>query len=364
MNKILIPVALVLSVLLIASAIPNSTYAGPVKEMDPPDGNEYTIGTTDTPPVLDGVVNVGSSWESSQLVGGAYIAMQTSSVADVFMVVEVDSLDQFQYLWIGVKPISPYFLKATNGQWLHIDWDQDGKLDYEDHTGWGVTDGADTAYGAEWMIPWGQARLNPGQTPYTMDSDLIGYSFDIMIHVEVWDDTGDSNSATYPNRPIPIPGEFNSTTIIVQLGPSNGDDDDNGIRSKGFWKHQMRTAFGRPGHQHVPTDNLTTYLDNIDQNSDVSELQGLRIRDALMILEIETPKDMYSKAVAQLLALWLNLYHSGDQMVDTDGDNTTDMNLSDAIDYIEDILTDPAPLKKDLEEAKNMADIINNSGED
>jgi hypothetical protein len=350
-------------IILIGSLLPIATCL--TKDMDPTDGEVHEIGVTYTPPILDGIVNVGSSWASSQLVGGAFVAMNATSVADVYMTVELDENDEFKYLWIGVKPVSPLYLKPTNGQWVRIDWDQDGEMDYEDHTGWGSTDGADTKSGAEWMIPWGKMRINPGQKPKTMNSTLIGYSFDLLIHIEVFTDESNSNSATFPNRPIPRPGMFNSTTIFINTSMTPPPDDDGfGIRSKGFWKHQFRTALGGPGHQHIPTENLTNYLDNISDETSLTELKDLALRDALMILSPEDSSDMYSKAVQQLLATWLNNLSAGDQMVDTDFDNETDMMISDAIEYVEGILTDPSSTKKELEEAKDICECINTSGED
>jgi hypothetical protein len=362
MKRYIISGLVIAILLIISSVIPNAI--GVSKDMDPVDGKTHKIGVCTTPPTLDGIVNVGSSWDSSQYVGGAFLAMNNSPLADVYMTVEVDAEDNFEYLWIGVKPISPFYLKPTQGQWLRIDWDQDGKLDYEDHTGWGVTDGADTSSGAEWMIPWGKVRINPGSKPNTMNFSLIGNSFDILIHIDAIKD-GKSNSATFPDRPIPKPGEFKSTTILVDftMGPPE-EDDDWGIRSKGFWKHQFRTAIGGPGHQHVPTENLSNYLKTIDSNTNLSELKDLKLRDALMLLEPENPSNMYDKAVQQLLATWLNNVSDGDQMVDTDWDNSTDMMLSKAIQKVEDILNDPNSTKKELEEAKDICECINNSGED
>ncbi len=349
--------------LLIGSLLP--TGICPTKDMDPPDGKVHEIGITYTPPILDGVVNVGSSWDSSQLVGSAFVAMNPTAVANVYMTVELDENENFKYLWIGVKPVSPLYFKPGQGQWVRIDWDQDGKLDYEDHTGWGSTDGADTKSGAEWMIPWGKIRVNPGSKPETMNSTLIGYNFDILIHVEVFTDDLNSNSGTFPDRPIPKPGEFLSTTIFINTSMTPPPEENGfGIRSQGFWKHQFRTAMGSPGHQHIPTENLTNYLANISAGTTVPELKDLSLRDALMVLEPEDHSDMYSKAVLQLLATWLNNLSAGDQMVDTDFDNETDMMISEAIEYVEGILTDPSSTKKDLEEAKNICECINTSGED
>ncbi len=363
MKKIAIISAIVMLALLIASLIPNAI--GVTKDMDPTDDKTHDIGITTTPPTLDGFVLVGTSWDASQYVGGAYVAMNDTPVASVYMTVEVDDQDNFEYLWIGVKPISSVFLKPGQGQWVRIDWDQDGILDYEDHTGWGSTDGADTSSGAEWMIPWGKVRVNPGGKPTIMNSSIIGYTFDILIHVEIWWDDLNSNSATFPNRPIPKPGQFLSTTMFVNLTMTPPQDDGEwGIRSMGFWKHQFRCALGANGHQHVPTDNLTNYLGTISSETNLSELKNLKLRDALMLLEPEDSSIMYDKALQQLLATWLNYISDGDQMVDTDGDNSTDMMLSDAIEYVEEILNDPNSTKNELEEAKDICECINTSGED
>ena len=357
MKKYIISGMVMVVVLLIASLIPNA-LGGNNDKMDPTDGYEHTIGICFNPPTLDGVVNVGSSWLSSQYVGGAYIATDPNPAADVYMTIEMDG-DNIEYLWIGVKTISPYTLKPTQGQWLEIDWDQDGKLDYVDHTGWTVTDGLDSNNAAEWMIPWGKIRVLPNDEPEYMDSTKdISNSIDIFIHVETYK-FGVYNTATFPGRPDA--GKFLSTSINIDLTPPD-DEDDFGIRSMGFWKHQLRTALGEPGHQHVATDDLFDYLDYMDENTELTELQGLKLRDALMLLEDLDHSDMYHKAVQQLLATWLNYASDGDQMVDTDGDDATDMMLSAAIEKVEDILNDPNATKADIEEAKDICECINTSG--
>jgi hypothetical protein len=148
------------------------------------------------------------------------------------------------------------------------------------------------------------------------------------------------------------------------MGPPDEEEPDVwGVRSKGFWKHQFRTATGEPGRQHVNTSDLEQYIDDIAANSTVCELQDIEtLLDALEFLALENSGDMYNKAVQQLLAVWLNYYHNGDlDVLDTDDDNILDLNLSAAITEIEDILTNPASTKDDLEYAKDLADKINNS---
>lgn len=348
--------------LVFAAIIPSAVISvPPPKAMDPPDGSVHYINTTTRTMVLDGVVNIGSTWLANDYVGEVLIRNQPTSVAKAYATVEVDGSGNYQYLWIGIDMMSPNWLVPGVGQWLRIDWDQDGNLDYEDHTGWGDSDGVDTAVGCEWMIPWGKERVNPGDTPTTMDPTLIGDELDILIHIQVYY-PGGTDTAVFPGlRPQ---GRFDSTTLKIwgqQPGPGPGPGGW-GLRTIGFWKHQLRTALGANGHQHVPTANLTAYLNNISSHTTVPELMNLDLRGALMVLELRGQHPMYDRAVQQLLATWLNLQGDGDQMVDTDGDGNVDKLLSDAIDYAESIITDSTSTHDQLEGVKDMLDTINNSG--
>lgn len=362
-KKLMLSVIIAIILLLLVSITPTTLVVAKPKAMDPPDGNIHYINTTTRTILLDGNVNLGTTWLANDYVGSAFIRNNPSAVADVYATVEVDSSGNYQYLWIGVKMLAPNWLVPGVGQWLRIDWDQDGVMDYEDHTGWGDTDGVDTANGAEWMIPWGKVRRNPGETPTTMDPTLIGDELDILIHIQVYY-PGGTDTAVFPGlRPH---GRFDSTTLKIwgpqpTPGPSPGYW---GLRTIGFWKHQLRTALGANGHQHVPTANLTAYLGNISTHTTVPELEGLSLRDALMLLELRGKHTMYDRAVQQLLATWLNLQSDGDQMVDTDGDGLVDTLLSTAITYAESIITDPNSTHDQLEGVKDMLDIINNSGPD
>jgi hypothetical protein len=84
----------------------------------------------------------------------------------------------------------------------------------------------------------------------------------------------------------------------------------------------------------------------------------------LVILELRGKHTMRDKAIQQTLATWLNFVSDGDQEVDTDCDEIPDMLLSEALAFIESILTDPGATHEELELAKDMADCINNSGEE
>jgi hypothetical protein len=347
-------------VLMLLAAIPTTVTSVPT-HMPDPDGNTHGIYTTTTPPTLDGIVNVGSTWQTWAYVGSAYVATSTTPLADVYGCVEVDSGGNYINLWIGMKVLAPNYLVPTDGQWLYIDWDKDDVLDYRDHTGWDTTDGADTASGVEWCIPWGQVRVNPRDTPYQMDPADVGQCFNIFLHLEVYFPDGSSDTATFPGRPNA--GPFMSTTWCVRgPAPPPPTGDGWGLRTIGFWKHQLRCALGAPGHQHVPTSNLNSYLSTIDAGTTVPELKGLNLRSALMLLELRGKHDMKDRAIQQLLAAWLNLASDGDQLVDTDGDGTADTMLSIYITYAESIITDPDTTHAQMEAVKDTLDAINNSG--
>jgi hypothetical protein len=178
--------------LLVFSAIPLTVVSEPVdidppvKKMDTTDDNITNISATMSPPILDGVIKSSENWNTNDHIGNACVAKDPNPVAKVYMTVEIDSNGTYQNLWIGIDMNSSLYLDPGNGQWLRIDWDQDGVLDYEDHTGWNESDGKDSSSGSEWMIPWGTVRVNPSKTPYQMNFSLIENEFDILIHLEVF----------------------------------------------------------------------------------------------------------------------------------------------------------------------------------
>lgn len=277
MNRIsnLIPIYIV--VFLLVSIIPITAISEPPeKKMDPVDGYIHYINGTFSSQNLDGMVDANDSWSNEDKVGNVHVAKDPEPLAKVYMIVEGDRNGTYEFLWIGVDMISPNYLKPTHGQWVRIDWDQDGILDYEDHTGWNSSDGKDTANGTEWKIPWGKARVNPSKTPYQMNQTIVNNSFDILIHIQVFgyeaskddcddDDDDDSrcpdkkkdkgnktkddkdedddeddedkcdkgkndnetknetksDSASFPGRPCA--GPYKSTTIMVDVEPPEGN---------------------------------------------------------------------------------------------------------------------------------------------
>jgi hypothetical protein len=352
-------------------------------EMFKEDGVKHAAHQTNTPPVVDGVVQVGLTWPSQSFIGHTYIANKGGGIVTTDVYLLFDNLagytrtdnppineygpedEQGYYFYIGVKAVGGYTIDS-DGSWVVIDWDQDGLIDFDDHNGNSANPGpnggystqfARTANGVEWAIPYIDDFNGVCQSP-----------FYITVHIEiVRPGGGGTETTTFPDR---APGKFLSTEICVGdlISPEPPEEPGEwGLRTIGFWKHQFSTALGlSKGHQHVPTTNLINYINEISTESNVPELNDMDtdMLSALSILELRGPHSMYDKAVQQLLATWLNFVSDGDQMVDTDGDEVTDMLLSDAIAFIEDILTDPNSTHEDWELAKDMADTINNSGDE
>jgi hypothetical protein len=357
-----------------------STTSHPIGgDMYEPDGVKHPVPQSNIPPTIDGFVQVGITWPTEAFIGHSYIANKDGGipVTDVYLLfdnlagyeqADVDPEgygpedEQVYYFYIGVKAIGGYTI-ADDGNWVVIDWDQDDAIDFDDHNGNSAGPGKNQGYstqfawtpnGVEWAIP------------YIDEFDGVCLSpFYITVHIEIVLPGGcGTETSTFPDRP---PGHFLSTEICVGdlISPEPPEPGEWGLRTIGFWKHQFNTALGiRKGHQHVPTDNLLYYLEEIEANSEVEELQDLDMYGALAILELRGRHSMYDRAVQQLLATWLNFVSDGDQMVDTDCDDIPDMMLSDAIAYVEDILTDPTSTHEDLEEAKDICDCLNNSGEE
>jgi hypothetical protein len=416
MRKIWITALMVMAVLMLSSVIPMTSVVG--KPMPDPNGQELSIYVTYTPPTLDGVVHVGSEWPTVTFVGQSKIRDSPSSytpTADVYAVVEVGtSLTDFEFLWIGMDMLDGFYLHPDNGNWLLIDWDQDGTVDVEDTIGQTYSYGEATAAGVEWCIPWNTAHTSNKEDETPITEDIEECCFNIYVHLQVywWDDGEQTETSRWPeggidnngdgdttdpgddhdgdgllnsedddddndgvpddedNTPFGDPtggGAFDSTTLCPdkEVPPEDPPEGDGwGLRTIGFWKHQLRCALGANGHQHVPTGDLMYYLDEIDELSEIDEYTEMSLQDALDLLELRGKHSMYDKAVQQFLATMLNYVSDGDQPVDTDWDGTQDMDLSEAIDMIESILTDPNPSDEDLEWAKEAADSINNFGDE
>jgi hypothetical protein len=156
------------------------------------------------------------------------------------------------------------------------------------------------------------------------------------------------------------------TTYLQHISLSNEIwvcvQEDFGLRTIGYWKHQFSCALGnkRKAYQHIPTEHLEDFIEFIADSSQIPELKDMdELQDALDILDYKGKKDMYKSALRQLLAAWLN-YAAGSRSWDSDGDGTEDTDLMDTILWAEDALLygDPA----NYEDVKDLLDECNNSG--
>ncbi|ODS35925.1 MAG: hypothetical protein A7315_04995 [Candidatus Altiarchaeales archaeon WOR_SM1_79] len=357
--------------------------SGKPPDMPPVDGNLWSPPQYSTAPLIDGVVEVGNTWPTQTFIDYMYVTgkPESTKVAEVYMMFDILSGysrvdnpptgygpedEQGYYFYIGIRPLSGYSIPTGDpGAWLYIDWDQDGYIDLKDNNGNSAnapngysTDFAYTASGIEWAIPYIDDFFGVCQSP-----------FDILVHSDIimpdGNGGGKQETSTFPDRP---PGPFQSTTICPgdMISPEPPEPGEWGIRTIGFWKHQFNIATGvHKGYQHVPTQSLLYYLNEISTNSQIPELQDMDtdMTAALALLELRGKHEMYDRAVQQLLGTWLN-YVSGNEQWDSDGDGDIDVDdeyLIDVILWAEDILLygDPA----DHEMVKDYLDMLNNSGE-
>lgn len=375
MNKIKYLAILAVAVMFISViSVMSITIGG---KMHPPDGQTHQISQTITPPIIDSIVNVPGTWPTGSLVGYMWVTGNPTStqVAEVYALLDwlenpanpyVDPLSYKAadwtgfYLYIAIKALPGYTIEASNE--VLIDWDQDGTVDFSDHNGNSQSPGqggflmTQFAYdnvnklGTEWAIPYMDEFNGVCQSP-----------FDIYIHCDVSGGGYNAETATFPDRP---PGPKYSTTfcpwdlISPEEPPEPGCW---GLRTIGFWKHQFNTALGiKKGHQHVPTNDLYAYVEEISDNSQIPELQNMDsdLLEALLLLELRGKHPMYDKAVQQLLAVWLN-YVSGNTHADLDGDGVFETSLLQVIQSTEAALLDGDPTNDEF--YKDLCDAVNNS---
>lgn len=131
------------------------------------------------------------------------------------------------------------------------------------------------------------------------------------------------------------------------------------MRTIGFWKHQFAVTTGNnKGKAKVDSATLHQYLATIGMTS-LTELQGLDLESAYGILWPTQPANMCTRALQQLLALWLN-YASGAVAWNEMVYNVVTgkyMQFNMLISELEDAIN-----TGDCENAKSIADWLNNSG--
>jgi hypothetical protein len=350
------------------------------------DGDTYKIHQTAIPPVIDGNVHVGWTWPSQAFIGHMVIKEGGADVPVAEVYVMIDWLENPNnpyvapagyapedwtgfYLYIGIKAIPPFEHGiGYTGNWVLIDWDQDGVVDFADHDGNSAGPGKNGGYstqfaymcgnGVEWAIPYFDVFNGQCCSP-----------FDIIIHIEATGcDTYFSETATFPGGRT---GGFLSTTFCIwELIEPDPPCSEFGIRTIGFWKHQFRTHLGiNKGHQHVSDADLLNYVSYISTYSTVDELNGDDMDSAAEALAILENREKYgsdwearmrAKTIQQLLATYLN-YVSGNKYADLNGDGVFETNIKlEVIDPTEAALNSGDPSQ--YEYYKDLCDAVNNSG--
>ncbi len=135
-------------------------------------------------------------------------------------------------------------------------------------------------------------------------------------------------------------------------------------RSHGFWKHEFKPFKA----QHIDPVTLLAYLELVDFASAVfSEvIPASTLEEAHDVMWPQKPS-MLNLARAQALAAWLNAAHGcilWSEMIDTDGDQTPDMEFLDVMAEVELILGDLSSDHSALVHAKDLAEAVNLHDED
>jgi len=201
-------------------------------------------------------------------------------------------------------------------------------------------------YGDSDIFPYGTSGLAYANAP-------VGWAFSHWItigNVKVSSTTDNPTTFT-------ITCGGNLTAVFIQEG--TGD-----FGTIGYWKHVFyvwKTSKG--AFKGYVEEILIDYLERINTTSTVfSENYTLTLESAYDLLW-SNDSSMYTRALKQCLACWLNWADNAttmSQMVDTDYDSVTDMTFGDAMTIVEDILRNPNSTWQDLEYAKDICDSINN----
>jgi hypothetical protein len=370
MRKVTKYLALLAVVVMLVSVM--SAMSEPPPDMKPVDGIKHPVIQTMDPPTIDGYVDVPDEWPAESFIGYMWIREPPDDVmvAEVYMMfdwlsdpdnpyVEPDGYEADDwtgfYLYIGIKALSDYTI-GVEGNVVEIDWDQDGYIDFVDHNrnSAGPPDWYSTLYarqcgkGVEWAIPY-----------YDDFQGICESPMDIYLHIEATGEGYTSETATFPQRDH---GPKLSTTICPwELEePEPPHCGDYGMRTIGFWKHQLRAAaaIDEHYHQHVSDEELEAYLEYIDSKTTVEAYKEMTFEDALGILERRGKTDMDARLLQQLLGTWLN-YAAGELEADLDGDGVFETDLWEVIQDAEYAYNNDPSM---WEHFKDLCDEINNSG--
>lgn len=132
-------------------------------------------------------------------------------------------------------------------------------------------------------------------------------------------------------------------------------------RSWGYWKHQCSMN----GYTEVPPEELAMHEEMILGLSSVfDECYGGY--GCELILADPPNSDMLRKGAQQLYTLWLNIVSKwiGPNCEVDMPDLTEAVTVEEAVDDIETVLCDPGAPKEELERVKDLAEMLNNSGQD
>ena len=187
----------------------------------------------------------------------------------------------------------------------------------------------------------------PDATGSFTASHVYGDDFDLGFEIIVTDDDGDSHARDVSLDVLnldPIVDDFSYTFKV------------NTPRTVGYWKHQHDVIDPYGNHTGIRDE----YIQFINSNSDI--FANVNVKGHVYeILKGASGSDMQKKAEGQLMALWLNVASGKLNMttlVRIPGQNDT--TVGDVIYWTEALILGSANVSE-LEEAKDVCDLINNA---
>ncbi len=203
--------------------------------------------------------------------------------------------------------------------------------------GYGYGYGYNNGYGYDFGYGYGYNNVNGNELIFNITLNTTGFepgNYKVLGIAKIDDKDFESNEVNF----------------TIQATTGTGD-----FKGLGFWKHQFATATGNNGgNQHIPTEDLLSYLDTI--NSMDTPFENLTLESAYNILWVKKA-DAEERSYQHILTTLLN-YASGavtwTDMVDTNYDGVVDMTFQAAMD---DALTGT-----DYENNKDICESINEMG--